>query len=152
MIEGTGQWFWRKAVRLYPEIALEKAMKRQEIILLAFAKKISWIEAAEILGYSPRHLRRIREKYDEVGFDGLVDGRLGRESPRRIPVAIIEQVLALYRDKYFDFSVAHFVEKLHEEHSVEASYTWVKTLLQGLGWLRRTGRGRSTARGASERR
>lgn len=120
-------------MRMYPEIAVEKAMKRQEIILRAYAKKISWIEAAEILGYSPRHLRRIREKYDEVGFDGLVDGRLGRESPRRTPVAIIEQVLALYRDKYFDFSVAHFVEKLHEEHSIEVSYTWVKNLLQGAG-------------------
>ena len=70
-------------MRLYPEIAVEKAMKRQEIILRAYAKKISWIEAAEILGYSPRHLRRVREKYEEVGFDGLVDGRLGRESPRR---------------------------------------------------------------------
>jgi transposase len=122
-------------MRMYPEIAVEKAMKRQEIILRAYAKKISWIEAAEILGYSPRHLRRIREKYDEVGFDGLVDGRLGRTSPRRTPVAIVEQVLELYREKYFDFNVTHFVEKLHEEHSIEVSYTWVKNLLQGAGMV-----------------
>lgn len=120
-------------MRLYPEVAVEKAMKRQEIILRAYAKKISWIEAAEILGYSPRHLRRVREKYEEVGFDGLVDGRLGRESPRRTPVAIVEQVLMLYREKYFDFNVTHFCEKLHEEHSIEVSYTWVKNLLQGAG-------------------
>lgn len=120
-------------MRMYPEIAVEQAMKRQEIILRAYAKKISWIEAAEILGYSPRHLRRIREKYEEVGFDGIVDGRLGRESPRRTPVAIIEQVTELYREKYFDFNVKHFVEKLHEEHSLDVSYTWVKNLLQGAG-------------------
>lgn len=120
-------------MRMYPEIALEKAMKRQEIILRAYAKKISWIEAAEILGYSARHLRRLREKYDEYGFEGILDGRLGRESPRRIPVAIVEQVLALYREKYFDFNVTHFVEKLQEEHSIDVSYTWVKTLLQGAG-------------------
>lgn len=120
-------------MRMYPEIAVEKAMKRQEIILRAYAKKISWIEAAEILGYSPRHLRRVREKYEEVGFDGLVDARLGRESPRRMPVAVVEGVLALYRDKYFDFNVSHFVEKLHEEHSIQVSYTWVKNLLQGAG-------------------
>ena len=100
-------------MRMYPEIPVEKAMKRQEIILRAYAKKISWIEAAEILGYSPRHLRRIREKYDEVGFDGLMDGRLGRTSPRRTPVAIVEQVLELYRERYFDFNVTHFVEKPH---------------------------------------
>lgn len=123
----------RKGMRMYPEIAVEKAMTRQEIILRAYAKKISWIEAAEILGYSPRHLRRIREKYEEVGFDGLVDARLGRESPRRIPVAVIEEVIGLYRDKYFDFNVRHFVEKLREDHSIHASYTWVKNLLQGSG-------------------
>jgi len=108
-------------MRLYPEIAVEKAMKRQEIILRAYAKKISWIEAAEILGYSPRHLRRVREKYEEDGFDGLVDGRLGRESPRRMPVATVEEVLSLYPEKYFDFNVTHFVEKLHEEYSIGVS-------------------------------
>lgn len=120
-------------MRMYPEIAVEKAMKRQEIILRAYAKKISWIDAAEILGYSARHLRRLREEYEKVGFDGLMDGRLGRESPRRTSVAVIEEVLRLYREKYFDFNVTHFVEKLHEEHSIEVSYTWVKNLLQGAG-------------------
>ena len=122
-------------MRMYPEIAVEKAMKRQEIILRAYAKKISWIEAAEILGYSPRHLRRLREKYEEFGFEGILDGRLGRESPRRTPVAVIEEVLRLYREKYFDFNTTHFVEKLHEEHSIEVSYTWVKNLLQGAGLI-----------------
>lgn len=137
-------------MRMYPEIAVEKAMKRQEIILRAYAKKISWIEAAEILGYSPRHLRRIREKYDEVGFDGLLDGRLGRESPRRTPVAVIEEVLRLYREKYFDFNMTHFVEKLREEHSVEVSYTWVKNLLQGAGLVAK-GRSRKKHRRKRDR-
>lgn len=137
-------------MRSYPEIAVEKAMKRQEIILRAYAKKISWIEAAEILGYSPRHLRRVREKYDEVGFDGLLDGRLGRESPRRTPVAVIEEVLRLYREKYFDFNVTHFVEKLEEEHSIEVSYTWVKNLLQGAGLVAK-GRSRKKHRRKRDR-
>ncbi len=97
-------------------------MKREEIILRAYAKKISWIEAAEILGYSARHLRRLREKYEEWGFDGLHDGRVGRTSPRRIPVEVIEEV-GLYRDKYFDFSVVHFHEKLVEVHQMMVSYT-----------------------------
>lgn len=137
-------------MRMYPEIALEKAMKRQEIILRAYAKKISWIEAAEILGYSPRHLRRVREKYDEVGFDGLVDGRLGRDSPRRTPVAVIEEVLRLYREKYFDFNMTHFVEKLEEVHSIHVSYTWVKSLLQGAGLVAK-GRSRKKHRKKRDR-
>ena len=45
----------------------------------------------------------------------------------------LEQVLSLYRDKYFDFNVGHFHEKLTEEHGIRISYTWVKTALQGAG-------------------
>ena len=82
-------------MRSYPGASWERAMKREEIILRAYAKKISWIEAAEILGMSCRHLLRIRNKYDEWGFDGLHDGRVGRESPRRIPIATVEEVLRL---------------------------------------------------------
>lgn len=108
-------------------------MRREEIILRAYAKKISWIEAAEILGMSCRHLRRIKEKYEEVGFAGLHDGRVGKESPRRIPVGVIEEVTRLYRDEYFDFNVRHFHEKLVEKHFLTVSYTWVKALLQGSG-------------------
>lgn len=112
---------------------MEKAMTRQEIILRAYAKKISWIDAAEILDISCRHLRRIREKYEEVGYSALFDKRVEKASPKRIPVEVVEQVLGLYRDKYFDFNVKHYHEKLVEEHKIEVSYTWVKGLLQGAG-------------------
>lgn len=116
-----------------PGVAMEKAMTRQEIILRAFAKKISWIEAAEILDISCRHLRRIREKYEEVGYSALFDKRVGKASPKRIPVEVVEQVMGLYREKYFDLNVKHYHEKLVEEHKIEVSYTWVKGLLQGAG-------------------
>lgn len=120
-------------MRKDPGAALEKAMTRQEIILRAFAKKISWIEAAEILGMSCRHLRRVREAYERAGYEGLFDKRVGKASPRRIPVETVEQVLGLYRDKYFALNVKHYHEKLQEEHEIEVSYTWVKGLLQGAG-------------------
>ena len=42
-------------------------------------------------------------------------------------------MLQLYREKYFDFNVQHFHEKLQEEHGIEQSYTWVKTGLQEAG-------------------
>src|SRR5207245_11746394 len=69
------------------------------------------------------------------GFDGLFDRRLGVASPRRIPIEIVEEVLRLYREEYFDFNVRHFHEKLGEGHSIEISYTWVKKLLQGAGFV-----------------
>jgi transposase len=117
----------------YTMAAMERTMKVQEVILRALAKKISWWQAAEIIGISDRQMRRWRERYEEFGFRGLFDRRRGRPSPKRVSVAVIEQVLGLYREKYFDLNVRHFHEKLQSEHQVELSYSWVKGVLQGAG-------------------
>jgi transposase len=121
----------------YPESALERAMKIQEVILRAMAKKISWCQAAEIIGISDRQMRRWYQRYQEFGYDGLFDRRLGRPSPKRVPVETVERVLGLYRDRYFDLNVQHFCEKLREEHGIPLSYTWVKTALQGAGLVKK---------------
>jgi transposase len=112
-------------------------MKVQEVILRAVAKKITWIQAAEILGVSPRHMRRWREKYEQFGFHALFDGRRGKSSPRRVPSAVLDEVLRLYREQYFDLNVRHFHEKLTEEHGLSVSYTWTKGVLQGSGLVSR---------------
>ena len=123
-------------MQLYSEAAVERAMKVQEVILRAVAKKITWIQAAEILGVSPRHMRRWKEKYEQFGFHALFDGRRGRTSPRRVPSAILDEVLCLYRERYFDLNVRHFHEKLTGEHGFSVSYTRAKGVLQGAGLAR----------------
>ena len=45
---------------------------------------LSCLEAAEVLGMSERHFRRLRERYEVEGAAGLVDRRLGRASSRRV--------------------------------------------------------------------
>jgi transposase len=121
----------------YSDAAVERAMKVQEVILRAVAKKITWIQAAEILGVSPRHMRRWKEKYEQFGFHALFDGRRGRASPRRVPSAVLDEVLRLYREQYFDLNVRHFHEKLTREHGFSVSYTWTKGVLQGAGLVKR---------------
>src|SRR6059036_2693837 len=102
----------------YSKAAMERAMKVQEVILRAMAKRITWWQAAEIVGISDRSMRRWRERYEEFGYDGLFDRRLGKPSPKRVAVAVVEQVLGLYREKYFDLNVSHFHEKLQQEHGI----------------------------------
>jgi transposase len=135
----------------YPKAAMERAMKVQDVILQAMAKKITWWQAAEILGISDRHMRRWRERYVEEGYNGLYDRRRGKPSRRRVPVATVEKVFALYRERYFDLNVQHFHEKLQAEHGMELSYTWVKQALQGAGLVAR-GRKRGVHRKRRERR
>jgi transposase len=116
---------------------MERAMKVQDVMLQAMAKKITWWQAAEILGISDRHMRRWRERYVEEGYNGLLDRRRGKPSRRRVPLATVEKVFALYREKYFDLNVQHFHEKLQAEHGIDLSYTWVKQALQGAGLVAR---------------
>src|SRR5436309_8884977 len=79
----------------------------------------------------------LREGYQEFGYDGLFDKRRGKASPRRVPMALAEQVLQIYREKYFDLNVLHFHQKLVEEHGIRLSYTWVKLALPGAGLVAR---------------
>ena len=118
---------------------MERAMKVQEVMLQAMAKKITWFQAAEIIGISDRHMRRWRERYEEGGFRGLFDRRRGKPSPKRVPMAVLERVLELYREKYFDFNLRHFHEKLASEHQIGLSYSWVRGVLQGAGLVARGG-------------
>ncbi len=131
----------------YPKAAMERAMKVQDVMLQAMAKKITWWQAAEILGISDRHMRRIRERYEEEGYNGLLDRRRGKPSRRRVPLATVEKIFALYREKYFDLNVQHFHEKLAAEHGIELSYSWVKQALQGAGLV-----GRERKRGVHRKR
>src|SRR5438552_1412830 len=121
----------------YTQAAVERTMKVQEVILRAMAKKITWWQASEIIGISDRQRRRWRERYEEFGFRGLFDRRRGKPSPKRVAMAVVERVLALYRENYFDLNVRHFHEKLEAEHGIELSYSWVKGVLQGAGLIAR---------------
>ncbi len=135
----------------YTRAATERAMKIQEVILRAAAKKITWWQAAEIIGISDRQMRRWRDRYEEFGVRGLFDRRRGKPSPKRVPLMVLERVLQLYRERYFDLNVRHFHEKLTAEHQIELSYSWVKGVLQGAGLLAR-GRKRGVHRQRRPRR
>src|SRR5712672_1060288 len=126
-------------------------MKLQDVLLKAMAKKITWWEAAEIIGVTDRTMRRWRERLEADGYSGLVDRRKGKPSDRRVPMAQVEQMLGLYRNTYFDLNMRHFHEKLSEEHGIHLSYTFVQKALQGAGLVAR-GRKRRKHRRRRERR
>ena len=121
-------------------------MKLQDVLLKAMAKKITWWEAAEIIGVTTRTMRRWRERIETDGYSGLVDRRKGKLSERRVPLKTVEEVLRLYRETYFDFNIRHFHEKLAEEHDIQLSYTFVQKALQGSGLVARRSKRRKHRR------
>ena len=119
--------------RLIALSASERAMKVQEIILRAMSGQINWCQAAQILGFSARHLRRLKKNYEDYGYDGLYDRRRKVPSPRKIPMETAQKVLRLYRQEYFDFNMRHFHQEIREKHGISLSYSWTRGLLQGAG-------------------
>ena len=57
-------------------------------------------EAGELLGKSERQFRRYRERYEEDGEKGLLDRRLGKPSPKRVPACAAQLMLELYAGVY----------------------------------------------------
>jgi hypothetical protein len=117
----------------YPPGAVERAMKVHEVIMRALDGQLTWIQAAEILGRSPRSVRRLRWLLQHRGYDGLFDRRRQTPSPKRAPVAEVQRLLALYRDRYQGFNVRHFHQLARRQHGVRFCYAFVKKALQSAG-------------------
>lgn len=83
----------------YPDAAWERAMMVQEVMLKAVSGELHWFQAADILGWLPRTLRRWRVQYEEHGYAASVDKRLLRPSQRRVPPGEVERVLRLCRER-----------------------------------------------------
>jgi transposase len=121
----------------YPDAAWERAMTVQEVMLKALSGELHWFRAAEILGWSPRTLRRWRERFEAEGYAGLVDKRMLRPSIRCAPAGEVERVLRLYRERYAGFNVRHFHQIVRREQAVTLSYSFVKQALQKAGLVKK---------------
>lgn len=101
---------------------------------------LSMMEAGELLGMSERQFRRYRDRYEEEGMAGLVDRRLGKASARRVPAAVVDEMLSLYRERYWGWNVKHFHEHLVRDHNFAWGYTFTKTQLHTAGLVDRAKR------------
>lgn len=120
-------------MQAYSPTAKERAMKMREVLLEALAGKMTWIQAAEVLGLSPRTMRRWRERFDESGIDGLYDGRRCSPSDRAVPARELAKWLRLYRERYAGYNVRHFHSLARRKHGLKWSYTLLRNALQAAG-------------------
>jgi transposase len=114
----------------------ERAMKRQEVLVRALGGELTWIQAADLLGSSPRTMRRWRRRLERAGVEGLVDRRC-RPSPRRVPGRIVGWVVREYKRRYQGFNVRHFHAVLRREHGFRYSYSFLRQVLQAAGLVKR---------------
>jgi len=117
-----------------------RMQKFRDVLSRWEAGELSMMEAGELLGVSERQFRRYRDRYEEDGLEGLLDGRLGKPSPKRVPERERDRMLELYREVYRGWNVKHFYEHLRQDHGFRWGYTWVKTQLHTAGLVERAKR------------
>ncbi len=144
-----------------------RMMRFRDVFGRCEAGSLSQLEAAEVLGVGERTFRRWCRRFECEGDAGLLDRRLGKPSPKRVPVDEAMRVEALYRERYAGFTVKHFhehlVKDLVKDHGFRWGYTWTKTASAGVtpgprrfstaaAWRRRRpGAGRTGASGRGGR-
>src|SRR3954463_15323840 len=117
---------------MLPEVRMARII---DAIGLHQAKKLSCVEAAELLGMSERHFRRLRDAYEERGAEGIVDRRRGRGSGRGGPGDRAAWVVGKFRTRSFYFTAKHFHEAIQGRPMADGTpfsrgYTWTKSVLQ----------------------
>jgi len=118
--------------------AQERAMRFQEVILQATCGKMSWLQAADVLGISPRTLRRWRVGYERFGLRGLMDKRRVDRAPNAVPEPEVRRWLQAYERHYSGYNLRHFYSMLKRKHGgCRWSYTVVRRALQFAGLVKK---------------
>ena len=85
--------------------------------------------AALKLGITERQVNRLIIKYKENGKSSFVHGNRGHAPAKALDKSVSEDIILLYKNKYYDFNFNHFKEYLEEEENIKVSYDFIyKTL------------------------
>lgn len=122
---------------IYSPTAWERAMKLHEVLAQAIAGKITWLQASDRMGCSPRTMRRWRGRMEKYGIEGLKDRRMLSPSGKAIQPSELAKWLKLYRTRYRGYNARHFWSTCRRQHGLTWSYTLIREALQRSGLVRR---------------
>ena len=95
-----------------------KELDRLQIFTRISERRLTQRRAAELLGITPRQVRRLYRAFKAQGAAGLVSAKRGTASNRRLPEQVRRRALELVRQHYADFGPTLAHEKLTEKHSM----------------------------------
>ena len=91
--------------------------------------------AAEKLGISRRQVDRLIIKYKEKGKSGFIHGNRSKKPVNTLNKSISEDIILLYKTKYYDFNFNHFKEFLKKDEEIDVSYKFIYKTLSKEGIL-----------------
>lgn len=110
-----------------------KELRRVHVIRQTMEKKLTQVKAGTLLGLTPRHIRRLIERVEPAGDQGLAHRGRGKPSNRRIAARVKATGLKLYEKRYGDFGPTLAAEKLAERHGITLSDETLRRWLRARG-------------------
>lgn len=87
-------------------------------------------EAAEVLGMSDRHIRRLYAKFKKSGIVSLVSKQRGKPGNHQLATGLKAQISELVTiELYKDFGPTFMCEKLNERHGIKISVETTRNLM-----------------------
>jgi len=107
----------------------EVEMKRYSILKRVIDGFITLKDAAKLLGLSYRQTLRIKKRFIQNGIEGLLRKFPPKPPNLKVNQQMIDEILNLRSQIYYDFNISHFREKLKEIHGISLSYETLRQIL-----------------------
>ena len=91
--------------------------------------------ASKKLGISRRQIDRLIIKYKENGKSAFIHGNRSKKPANALDNSISEDIILLYKTKYYDFNFCHFNEFLKKDENIDVSYDFIYKNLTKAGIL-----------------
>ena len=91
--------------------------------------------ASKKLGISRRQIDRLIIKYKENGKSSFIHGNRGHIPAKALDKSISENIILLYKNKYYDFNFNHFKSFLETKENIFVSYKFIYNILTKEGIL-----------------
>lgn len=128
-----------------------KEQKKYDVIKELVDHNGNKSRAALKLGISKRQINRLIIKYKEKGKAGFVHGNRTRKPINALDNSISEDIILLYRTKYYDFNFNHFKDFLEKDENIKVSYNFIYKTLTKEGILSPKARKKTKRKYAKEK-
>ena len=111
----------------------QKEQTRLQALNSVLADQVPVCQAAEVLGVSERHMRRILAAYRKEGAAALAHGNRGRRPANTTTETKMTYVVQLARTRYAGTNHTHLTELLMEREGIDLSRSTVRRILVSAG-------------------
>ena len=111
----------------------QREQARIQVLNTVLEHQLSIAQAAEIMGVSERHTKRLLAAYRKEGAAALAHGNRRRRAPNAVPEAAAPAVVKLANDGYAGANHSHLTELLREREGIHLSLPTVRRSLVKAG-------------------